>query len=83
MVDSISILNVRIAGTNRLELDFSTGETIALLLPPELGLDANHWTRQPLEARGSNGPCPRQHTTHGSCQHQGFAHPLVRRQDCT
>lgn len=41
MVDSVSILNVRIAGMNRLELNFSTGETIALLLPPELGLDGN------------------------------------------
>lgn len=41
MVDSISILNVRIAETNRLELDFSTGESIAMLLSPELGLDAN------------------------------------------
>lgn len=41
MVNTVSILNVRIAGVNRLELDFNTSETIALLLPPELGLDAN------------------------------------------
>jgi len=30
----------RVAGASRLGLDFSTGESIAMLLPPELGLDA-------------------------------------------
>src|SRR5690242_18781299 len=42
MVGSPSILGVRAAGTRRLEIDLSTGQTIALDLPTELGLDANH-----------------------------------------
>ena len=42
MVGSLSILGVRSAGTSRLEIDLSTGQTIALDLPPEIGLDANH-----------------------------------------
>lgn len=42
MVDSLSIHGVRVAGTSGLEIDFSTGQTITLELPPELGRDADH-----------------------------------------
>jgi len=63
MVSSLSILGVRVAGTSRLEIDFSTGQTIALELPPELGRDADHGfvdglirVLQAVLALGSNDP---------------------------
>jgi len=41
MVSLLSILDVRVAGTSRLEIGFSTGQTITLELPPGLGRDAD------------------------------------------
>ena len=63
MVGSLSILGVRVAGTSRLEIDFSAGQTIALELPPELGRDADRGfvdglirVLQAVLALGSNDP---------------------------
>jgi len=63
MVGLLSILGVRVTGTSRLEVDFSTGQTIALELPPELGRDADHGfvdglmrVLQTVLALGSNDP---------------------------
>ena len=63
MVSSLSILGVRVAGASRLEIDFSTGQTIALELSPELGRDADHGfvdglirVLQAVLALGSNDP---------------------------
>jgi len=63
MVCSLSILGVRVTGTSRFVIDFSTGQTIALELPPEFGRDADHGfvdglirVLQAVLALGSNDP---------------------------
>jgi hypothetical protein len=41
MVEPISVRSLRIAGATSLEIDFSTGQTLAMDLPPRFGLGAN------------------------------------------
>jgi hypothetical protein len=42
MIESVSVHEVRVAGPNCLEMDFSTGQTLPLIMPRAFDLGAAH-----------------------------------------